>query len=178
MFHSEIRKSTPNDKRAGVAIRARTNDEAGRPRRVHHGVRRIAARPEARKMRIRMRVRWMPGMVSWLALVAIPLMAGGCMDPVDREAPRDERSTVVGADDPDDGVAERAAASGEVESSVSEAASLCCSYGYYRCPTTGAIFDYEALACSAGPRKTTAAAQCDAACAATCVDSGWINPCL
>ena len=54
---------------------------------------------------------------------------------------------------------------------------LCCSFGYYRCPTTGAIFDYEALACSSGPEKSTAASRCDVACAATCVDSGWIDPC-
>jgi hypothetical protein len=129
-------------------------------------------------MRIRMRMRSVLGMACCLALLAVPLVAGGCMDSVDPEVSREERSAVVDVDNPDESIAERAAASGELESAVSEAASLCCSYGYYRCPTTGAIFDYESLACSTGPRKTTAAAQCDAACSATCVDSGWINPCL
>lgn len=129
-------------------------------------------------MRIRMRMRSVLGMACCLALAAVPLVAGGCMGSIDLQAPREEQSAVIDVDDLGDGVAESAAASGEIESSVSEAASLCCSYGYYRCPTTGAIFDYEALACSSGPRKSTAAAQCDAACSATCVDSGWINPCL
>lgn len=128
-------------------------------------------------MRIRMRVRSVLGMACCLALVAVPLVDGGCVGSVDRPVPRDERSAVVDVDDPDEGGAERAAARGESESAIYDDPSLCCSYGYYRCPTTGAIFDYEALACSSGPRKSTAAAQCDAACAATCVDSGWIDPC-
>jgi hypothetical protein len=118
---------------------------------------------------MKMRIRSVLGMVFCLAMVAVPLVAGSCMDSVDRQVPRDERSTVVEVDNPDDGVAESA-------SSVYETPELCCSSGYYRCPNTGAIFDYEALACSSGPRKSTAASQCDVACTMACVDSGWLDP--
>src|SRR5262245_17037166 len=107
-----------------------------------------------------MRIRSMLGMAFCLAMVAVPLVAGGCMDSVDRQVPRDERATVVDVENPDDGVAESA-------SSIIEPPELCCSYGYYRCPTTHAIFDYESLSCSSGPRKSTAALQCDVACATT-----------
>lgn len=117
-----------------------------------------------------MRIRSMLGMIFCLAMVVVSLMAGGCMDSVDRQVPRDERPTAVGVAPPDDGVAESA-------SLAPDEPSLCCSYGYYRCPTTGAIFGYEALGCSPGPKKSTAASQCNAACAATCVDSGWRDPC-
>lgn len=117
-----------------------------------------------------MRIRTMLGIIFCLAMVVVPLMAGGCMDSVDRQVPRDERSTVVDDVPADDSIAESA-------SLAPADPSLCCSYGYYRCPTTGAIFDYEALACSFGPRKSTAASRCNIACAAACVDSGWLDPC-
>lgn len=54
---------------------------------------------------------------------------------------------------------------------------MCCSWGYYRCPTTGMTYEFEALACSSGPSSTQAARACDNACSATCVKYGWFDPC-
>lgn len=52
----------------------------------------------------------------------------------------------------------------------------CCSWGSYRCPVTGEVWDYESVGCGL-PLKPAAKKACAKACEVACIDSGWFSEC-
>lgn len=78
------------------------------------------------------------------------------------ETPEQDGNALQEASAPDD--------TGEVRAAI-------CSYGYWRCPTTNEVFEYESLACSHDYQFSKQRMQtvCNANCPTTCKDSGWMT---
>ena len=69
--------------------------------------------------------------------------------------------------------------SGEL-SETTAALAICCSSGYYRCPTASnpdlEFFDYDPPRCGVWTRPR-AKDECERSCSVTCLDSGWVQSC-
>lgn len=81
----------------------------------------------------------------------------------------------VGDEGEGEGEGEEGDAVGEVEQTITGGGG-CCSVGYYRCPSTGEVYEYSAPGCG-DPLRTAARLACNGACSVTCVDSGWHTSC-